>query len=148
MSDSLTVACQVPLPMGFSKQEYWSGLLRLPPEDLHNPGIKLSSPVYPDGQACSLPLASPGKPPLSILFTKRRSCLTFKEEMLLWRYCCPLEISFPFFIAKYNPESPGSVYSRVLRKTKSPGLTPVLLIWLSDGQNSGIWFHKLSRWFL
>ena len=78
-----TVAHQALLSMGFSRQEYWSGLLCPPPEDLHNPGIKLSSPVYPDGQACSLPLASPGKPPLSILFTKRRSCLTFKEEMLL-----------------------------------------------------------------
>ena len=78
-----TVAHQALLSMGFSRQEYWSGLLCLPPEDLPNPGIKLSSPVYPDGQACSLPLASPGKPPLSILFTKRRSCLTLKEEMLL-----------------------------------------------------------------
>ena len=78
-----TVAHQALLSMGFSRQEYWSGLLCPPPEDLPNPGIKLSSPVYPDGQACSLPLASPGKPPLSILFTKRRSCLTFKEEMLL-----------------------------------------------------------------
>ena len=78
-----TVAHQALLSMGFSRQQYWSGLLCPPPEDLHNPGIKLSSPVYPDGQACSLPLASPGKPPLSILFTKRRSCLTFKEEMLL-----------------------------------------------------------------
>ena len=31
-----TVACQAPLSMGFSRQEYWSGLPRLPPEDLPN----------------------------------------------------------------------------------------------------------------
>ena len=30
----LTVACQVPLSMGFSRQEYWSGLPCPPPEDL------------------------------------------------------------------------------------------------------------------
>ena len=39
-----TVACQAPLPWGFSRQEYWSGLLCPPPADLPNPGIKLRSP--------------------------------------------------------------------------------------------------------
>ena len=37
MSDSATpwtVACQAPLSMGFSRQEYWSGLLFPPPGDL------------------------------------------------------------------------------------------------------------------
>ena len=42
-----TVACQVPLPMGFSKQGYWSGLPFPPPGDLPNPGIKLMSLVSP-----------------------------------------------------------------------------------------------------
>ena len=35
-----TVAHQVPLSMGFSRQEYWSGLPFPSPEDLPNPGIK------------------------------------------------------------------------------------------------------------
>ena len=35
-----TIACQAPLPMGFSKQEYWSGLPGHPPGDLLDPGIK------------------------------------------------------------------------------------------------------------
>ena len=35
-----TVACQVPLSMGFSRQEYWSGLPCASPGDLPNPGIK------------------------------------------------------------------------------------------------------------
>ena len=47
MSDSFAtlwrVACQVPLPMGFSRQENWSGLPSLPPGDLLNPGIKPAS---------------------------------------------------------------------------------------------------------
>ena len=32
-----------PLSMGFSRQEYWSGLPYPPPEDLPNPGIELKS---------------------------------------------------------------------------------------------------------
>ena len=43
MSNSLQpygLAHQAPLSMGFSKQEYWSGLPCLPPEDLPNPGIE------------------------------------------------------------------------------------------------------------
>ena len=35
-----TVARQVPLSMGFSGQEYWSGLPCLPPGDLPKAGIK------------------------------------------------------------------------------------------------------------
>ena len=33
-------ARQAPLSMGFSRQEYWSELTRLPPEDLPDLGIK------------------------------------------------------------------------------------------------------------
>ena len=43
-----TVACQAPLSMGFSRQEYWSGLPCPFPGDLPNPGIKpvsLTSPA-------------------------------------------------------------------------------------------------------
>ena len=46
-----TVACQAPLSMGFSSQEYWSGLLCPPPEDLRDPGFKpetLMSPALAD----------------------------------------------------------------------------------------------------
>ena len=35
-----TLACKAPLPMGFSRQEYWHGLPCSPPGDLPNPGIK------------------------------------------------------------------------------------------------------------
>ena len=40
-----TVACQTPLSMEFSKQEYWSELPFPSPEDLPNPGIKPISPA-------------------------------------------------------------------------------------------------------
>ena len=42
-----TVALQVPLSMGFSRQECWSGLSFPPPGDLLNPGIEPVSPVFP-----------------------------------------------------------------------------------------------------
>ena len=35
------------MSMGFSKQEYWSGLPCPPPGDLHDPGIKPSSLLSP-----------------------------------------------------------------------------------------------------
>ena len=38
-----TVACQAPLSMGFSRQEYWSRLLFPLPGDLPNPGTKCAS---------------------------------------------------------------------------------------------------------
>ena len=42
-----TVACQAPLSMVFSRQEYWSGLPFPSPRDLPDPGIKPASPVSP-----------------------------------------------------------------------------------------------------
>ena len=42
-----TVVCQGPLSMGFSRQEYWSGLPRPPPGDLPNPGTEPTSLTSP-----------------------------------------------------------------------------------------------------
>ena len=42
-----TAACQAPLSIRFSRQEYWSGLPCPPPEDLPNPGIKPTSLMSP-----------------------------------------------------------------------------------------------------
>ena len=50
--------------MGFSRQEYWSGLLFPPPGDLPDPGIKYESPEL---QADSLLSEEPGKPNVLIL---------------------------------------------------------------------------------
>ena len=49
---SWTVAHQAPPSMGFSRQEYWSGLPFPSPGDLPDPGIKPGSPAL---QADSLP---------------------------------------------------------------------------------------------
>ena len=41
--------------MGFSREEYWTGLPCPPPRDLSDPGIEPASPVSPELQADSLP---------------------------------------------------------------------------------------------
>ena len=43
LCNSITVACQAPLSMGFSRQKYWSWLPCPPPGKLLNPGIKSTS---------------------------------------------------------------------------------------------------------
>ena len=48
--------------MGFSRQEYWSGLPCSAPGDHPDPGIKLTSPTSPALQVDSLPTEPPGKP--------------------------------------------------------------------------------------
>ena len=53
-----TVACQTPLSMEFSRQEYWMGCHSLFPGDLPNPGINLRSPTLKSGSSPSDP---PGK---------------------------------------------------------------------------------------
>ena len=65
MSDSATlwtVACQAPLSLVFSRQEYWRGLPFHPPGDLSNPGIKPSLLCLLHWQVGSWPLAPSRKP--------------------------------------------------------------------------------------
>ena len=50
-----TVAYQASPPMGFSRQEYWSGLPFASPGDLSDPGIEPGSPAL---QADALPSAT------------------------------------------------------------------------------------------
>ena len=70
MSDSLrpkphgTVAHQAPLSMGFSRQEYWSGLPFPSPRDHPDLGIEFRSPTL---QADALTSEPPGKPPVIYL---------------------------------------------------------------------------------
>ena len=54
-----TAACQPPLCLEFSRQEYWSGLPLPSPGDLPDPGIEPRSPTL---QADSSLSESPGKP--------------------------------------------------------------------------------------
>ena len=53
-----TVAYEAPPSLGFSRQEYWSGLPFPSPGDIPNPGIEPGSPLL---QADTLPSEPPGK---------------------------------------------------------------------------------------
>ena len=68
------VAFQAPLSMGFSKQEYWSGLPFPFPGNLPNPGIELRSPAL---QADALPSELQGKSESEVA----QSCPTLCDSM-------------------------------------------------------------------
>ena len=70
------VAHQAPLSVGFSRQEYCSGLSCPPPGDLPNPRTE---PVAPALQADSLPLSHGGSPQWNITGQKKK-----KKGMKCW----------------------------------------------------------------
>ena len=71
--------------MGFSRQEYWSGLPFASPEDLPDPGIKLRSPAL---QAESSPSEPQGNPTEYILKCR------IKFRYSLWFFKAGTSISF------------------------------------------------------
>ena len=56
---------QVPLAMGFPRQEYWTGFPLPSPVDLTNPGIEPMSPALAGGFVTTDP---PGKPLNKVLY--------------------------------------------------------------------------------
>ena len=68
------IAYQVPPSMGFSRQEYWSGLRCPPPGDLPNPGIQPQYPALAGGLFTTEP---PGKQSSSVT----QSCPTLCDPM-------------------------------------------------------------------
>ena len=99
-----TVVHQAPPSMGFSKQEYWSGLPFPSPGDLPDPGIKPRSPAMQAGALTSEP---PGKPRsfkgafkvviLLLLFCGGNSGSRFLSFLISFRGPTPIP-SFPFFL--------------------------------------------------
>ena len=90
-----TEARQAPLPMGFSRQEYWSGWPCPPPGDLPNPGIKPRSPA---SQADSLLSEPPGKP-IYITNTHEFQGPVSRPQLLEDRYRVPA--------GRMGPPEPG-----------------------------------------
>ena len=69
-----TVAYQAPPSMGFSWQEYWSGLPFPSPGDLPNPGIEPGSSAF---QADTLTSEPPGKPLYKCIVAFK--CVSFRS---------------------------------------------------------------------
>ena len=66
-----TVACQAPLPMGFSRQEYWSGFPCPSPEHLLDPRITLTSLMFPALADRFFTTSTTGKPIWLVLISIR-----------------------------------------------------------------------------
>ena len=69
LCDPWTVALQASLSMGFSRQEYSSGLPFPSPGDLPDPGIESASPASLALQTSSLPLSQGGRPHAAVGWT-------------------------------------------------------------------------------
>ena len=67
----MAVTGQAPLPMGFSRQEYWSGLPFPSPGDLPNPRVEPGFPALQVDSVLSKPL---GKPIIVVFAVLGLSC--------------------------------------------------------------------------
>ena len=82
LCDPMDYSLPVPLPKGFSKKEYWSGLPFASPGDLPNdPGLESTSPVSPAFQADSLSTEPSGKP-LGIFIGAQKSVFVPREKRI------------------------------------------------------------------
>ena len=130
MSDSSvtpgTVAHQTPLSLGFSRQEYWSGLPFPSPVDLPDPGIEPTSPALADRClfVCLflfvLPLSHQGSPVLFSNFQIYETLLLTTATVL---YITSSELIYliigSLYLLSLSPISPtshlhGSIYMRNL----------------------------------
>ena len=80
-----TVAYQAPPSMGFSRQEYWSGLPFPSLEDPPNPGIKPRSPTLLVDALTSKPPGKPKNTGLGSLSLLQRIFLTQELNLGLWQ---------------------------------------------------------------
>ena len=77
-----TVASQAPLSMGFSRQEYWSGLPRPPPGDLPDPGFEHASLTSPALAGRFFTTSATRKPRLDHRVTQ---CWVKNSNLILWQ---------------------------------------------------------------
>ena len=81
-----TAAFQAPPSVGFSRQEYWSGLPCPPPGDLPNPGIESGSPALLTDTLPSEPLGKPfNSSVLPFLECHRNGIIRYVPS---WRITC------------------------------------------------------------
>ena len=99
-----TAARQVPLSMGFSRQEYLSRLPCRPPGDLPDPGIE---PVSPALQVDSLPLSHQGSPNKYAIFISNGIRVPNRNWQVVWY--SHLFQNFPQFIVIHTDKCFGVV---------------------------------------
>ena len=142
------------LSMGFSRQEYWSGLPCLPPRDLPDPGLKpslLCLLCLLHWQTGSLPIAPPEKPmiPWGSYIHNMNSC-----RIWIWRMAWQLTL---VFLPRESPwtEEPGRLESLGLQSwtrlsDKAQDLSS--LFWRGKRSTHlvdvNIWFEIIEKWEL
>ena len=95
-----TIAYQVPLSMGFSRQEYWNGLPFPSPGDLPHPGIQPTSPALAGKLFTTEPQGSPngmrgtGNFVFCDLFGNRWVYLFCNNSLSTYDLCTLLYVSF------------------------------------------------------
>ena len=118
-----TVATRLLCPLGFSRQEYWSGLPFPPPGDLPNPGIK---PSFPTLQVDSLPSEPPGKP----IFLKNRlyvfggkaiSIIFSHIHLCFLKLRCNLHIGLPKWLSSKESTCNAEDTVSIAECGRSPG---------------------------
>ena len=104
----MDIAWRAPPYMGFSIQEYWSGLPFPSPEDLSDPGIEPRSPAL---QADSYPPSHQGIP--QYLFTKllleAESCFQFTYGLAMAPHSSTLAWKIPWMEEPGRLQSMGSL---------------------------------------
>ena len=81
-----TVACQAPLSMGFSRQEYWSGFPCPPPRHLSDPGVKLTSLMFPAWASRFFTISATWEAPSPVLLTYIFHLLNLKSNLNFSHY--------------------------------------------------------------
>ena len=98
------IACQAPLSIGFSRQEFWSGLPFLSPRDLPIPG-------FLHYRCILLPFGPPGKP--------RSQCITWKVKVSLSDSLRPHGLYSP-----RNSQGQNTGVGSLSRDFPNPGIKP------------------------
>ena len=122
-----TVACQAPLSIGFTRQEYWNGLPFPPPGDLPHPGIEPKPLCLLYWQVSSLLLKPPGKPFLKV---KRRKSVTASNfpPSICHEVMGPDTMILVFFMLSFKPAFSLSSFTLIKRLFSSSSLSAITVM--------------------
>ena len=153
-----SIAHQASLSVGFSRQEYWSGLPFPSPGDLPDPRIKPASPASPELSGSFFIIEPPGKP-LLIIIIYQVSLYWEHSYILLVRKVIIFFLFFGLFASYFVHQSLYSMKAGTMDglghhfiTTHSIGQMPIK--WLSGSMNKLIiclchnFYHNLDIWKL
>ena len=117
------IACQAPLSMEFSSQEYWRGLSFPPPGGLSDPGIEPGFPALQADYLLSEPLGSPNPGLMGTILSLWQSSCKCKEAGVAVE--APVRAPGPFCCVALPPEG----VALISRGQESKPLQPCSRLW-------------------